>query len=64
MYKGVIEEVIKNVRNDFVNMGVDEQVLYDLQMVIWKGYYITLLIPHKLSLSIVYLVMGTKINGL
>ena len=33
LYKGVIEEVIRNVRNDFVNMGVDEQVLYDLQMV-------------------------------
>lgn len=35
MYKSVIEEVIKNVRNDFVNMGVDEQVLYDLQM-LWE----------------------------
>jgi len=31
-YKGVVDEVIRNVRTEFVNMGVDEQVLVDLQM--------------------------------
>lgn len=35
LYKSVIEDVIKNVRNDFVNMGVDEQVLFDLQL-LWE----------------------------
>lgn len=29
----MIEEVIKTVRTDFINMGVDEQVLADLQSV-------------------------------
>lgn len=33
LYKAVIEEVIHNVRNDFVNMGIDEQVLIDLREV-------------------------------
>jgi hypothetical protein len=56
IYKGVIEDVIRNVRNDFVNMGVDEQVLYDLQQV-------------KMALSFCAnskfrVALGTKIDGL
>ena len=31
IYKQVIEDVLRKVRRDFVNMGVDEQVLQELQ---------------------------------
>ena len=30
-YKIIIEDVIRNVRVDFINMGIDEQVLVDMQ---------------------------------
>lgn len=35
LYKSVVEDVIQKVRVDFVNMGVDEQVLIDLQS-LWE----------------------------
>jgi transcription initiation factor TFIIA large subunit len=31
LYRFVIEDVIRNIRREFVNMGVDEQVLHELQ---------------------------------
>ena len=31
LYRFVIDEVIRNIRREFVNMGVDEQVLHELQ---------------------------------
>lgn len=31
LYRLVIEDVIRNIRREFVNMGVDEQVLHELQ---------------------------------
>ncbi|OIR59088.1 MAG: transcription initiation factor IIA subunit 1 [Amphiamblys sp. WSBS2006] len=31
LYRAVIEDVIGSIRDDFINMGVDEQVLLDLQ---------------------------------
>lgn len=33
IYRGVIEDVIKNVRESFLNEGVDEQVLQELKQV-------------------------------
>ncbi|RMX58181.1 hypothetical protein pdam_00000056 [Pocillopora damicornis] len=36
IYSGVIEEVIKNVRDSFLNEGVDEQVLQELKQ-IWES---------------------------
>lgn len=33
VYRGVIEDVIKNVRESFLNEGVDEQVLQELKQV-------------------------------
>ncbi|XP_046862659.1 transcription initiation factor IIA subunit 1-like [Xenia sp. Carnegie-2017] len=36
VYKGVIDEVIKNVREAFLNDGVDEQVLQELKQ-IWES---------------------------
>ena len=33
VYKNVIEDVIKNVREAFLNDGVDEQVLQELKQV-------------------------------
>ena len=33
VYKGVMEDVIKNVREAFLNDGVDEQVLQELKQV-------------------------------
>lgn len=31
LYRLVIEDVVRNIRREFVNMGVDEQVLHELQ---------------------------------
>ncbi|KAL9986519.1 hypothetical protein ACROYT_G000681 [Oculina patagonica] len=36
IYRGVIEDVIKNVRENFLNEGVDEQVLQELKQ-IWES---------------------------
>lgn len=36
IYRGVIEDVIKNVRESFLNEGVDEQVLHELKQ-IWES---------------------------
>ncbi|KAJ7380333.1 Transcription initiation factor IIA subunit 1 [Desmophyllum pertusum] len=36
LYRGVIEDVIKNVRESFLNEGVDEQVLQELKQ-IWES---------------------------
>ena len=35
LYRGVMEDVIKNVRESFLNEGVDEQVLQELKQVLW-----------------------------
>lgn len=35
IYKFVIEDVIKNIRQDFINEGVDEQIIGDLQK-LWE----------------------------
>lgn len=34
LYRGVMEDVIKNVRESFLNEGVDEQVLQELKQVL------------------------------
>jgi transcription initiation factor TFIIA large subunit len=36
LYRHVVDDVIRRVRSDFVNMGVDEQVLVDLQS-LWEN---------------------------
>ena len=38
MYKGVILDVLKNVRDKFLNEGVDEQVLQELKQVSSLGW--------------------------
>lgn len=37
----MIEDVIRNVRSDFLDMGVDEQVLFELQEV-WNAHIYTM----------------------
>jgi transcription initiation factor TFIIA large subunit len=36
LYDAVMEDVIKNVRNDFLNLGIDEQVVSELHE-LWRG---------------------------
>jgi hypothetical protein len=50
VYRAVIEDVIRNVRNDFLNMGVDEQTLQELQ--------------HVKPILLGDLVMGNKVNSI
>jgi len=40
LYRNVIEEVIKNVKEAFLNEGVDEQVLQELKQVMgsFRGF--------------------------
>ena len=33
LYKDVVDDVIKNVKDDFLNEGIDEQVLEELKQV-------------------------------
>eukprot|EP00128_Syssomonas_multiformis_P017060 Colp12_sorted_trinity150504_noHs@7166 len=47
VYQAVIEDVIKNIKEEFVQEGLDEQVLVDLQQLWQSKLAMARVIPHK-----------------